>query len=628
MWSVRLVGVVTVALVAAIGPAVPAQAAPNDLTLISRASGPTGPAANDHADGASVSADGRFVVFVSGADNLSAEDNDGVANVFVRDLQAGTTTFVSRANGATGVGADADSTGPTISADGRFVAFASTAGNLSNEDGDSCPQLWGGTTPCSDVFVRDLQSGTTTLVSRADGMTGASATGDSFVPTIFPDGGRVVFVSVAANLSAEDTDECTNASETGPFQAPCFNVFVRDLNAGTTRYLAPGRHRIWAEGCRSAVSGNGRYVTVETDQALDPADGNEGDDLYVVDLQTGAKEWASGPQAGGGHGAGFCASLSADGRMVAFEGWSTQLDGIVPGSSVWDEVFVRNLATGVTSVVSRPPNECERSTPRTRRFPVTAGTSPSRREKRVSASGPGVYVRDLQTGGATFVGATDVSGATARHRANRRSPRTAGSSRSPPTSTASAPRTAISTATCSSASSALVRPAPTCTSATVSADADSWVGQDAPAATHGADPALVVRSKAQANRRALVHFALPAVPAGCRVTDAKLRLNASAAAGGRTLQAVQLAASWTEGGVRWNDQPATTGPVATTSSGSGWREWTVTAQVDGMYSGANHGFLVRDASEGSGPTRDQSFRSREGGGSTAPQLVITFGPAG
>ena len=171
-------------------------------------------------------------------------------------------------------------------------------------------------------------------------------------------------------------------------------------------------------------------------------------------------------------------------------------------------------------------------------------------------------------------------------------------------------------------------PAPTCTSATVTADADSWVGQDAPAATHGADPALVVRSKAQANQRALVHFALPAVPAGCRVTDAKLRLNASSAADGRTLQAVQLAASWTEGGVRWNNQPATTGPVATTSSGSGWREWTVTAQVDGMYTGANHGFLIRDASEGSGPTRDQSFRSREGGGSTAPQLVVTFGPAG
>ena len=627
MQSLRIVGVVTVALVAAIGPVAPAQAAPNDITLISRASGPTGAAANDHADAASVSADGRFVVFVSQADNLSAEDNDAVANVFVRDRQAGTTTLVSRADGATGVGADADSTGPTISADGRHVAFASTAGNLSNEDGDSCPQLWTDPTPCSDVFVRDVQSGTTTLVSRADGMTGASATGDSFVPTILPDGGRVVFVSVAANLSAEDTNECTNASETGPFQAPCFNVFVRDLNAGTTRYLAPGRHRIQAEGCRSAVSGNGRYATVETDQALDPADGNESDDLYVVDLQTGAKEWASGPQAGGGYGADFCASLSADGRMVAFEGSSTQLDGIGGGGGhVWDEVFVRNLTTGVTSVVSRPPNEWNVYSA----HPSISGDGryvAFSTQKQVSVSGPGVYVRDLQTGSTTFIGATGGVG-------------NGGAAGQPSISTDgrfvtfSSDVDSVSTDDNNQYRNVFVRelgpgaPAPTCTSAAVTAVADSWVGQDAPAATHGADPALAVRSKASGNRRLLVHFSLPAVPAGCVVTDATLRLNASVAATGRTLQAIRLAAPWTEGGVRWSNQPGTTGTAATTSSGSGWRQWTVTAQVNAMYSGANHGFLVRDASENSGPTRDQSFRGREGGGPTAPQLVITFGPAG
>ena len=103
-----------------------------------------------------------------------------------------------------------------------------------------------------------------------------------------------------------------------------------------------------------------------------------------------------------------------------------------------------------------------------------------------------------------------------------------------------------------------------------------------------------------------MHFALSAVPAGCRVTDTTLRLNASAAATGRTLQAIRLAAPWTEGGVKWSNQPRTTGTAATTSSGSGWRQWTVTAQVNAMYSGANHGFLVRDASENSGPTRDES----------------------
>ena len=93
-----------------------------------------------------------------------------------------------------------------------------------------------------------------------------------------------------------------------------------------------------------------------------------------------------------------------------------------------------------------------------------------------------------------------------------------------------------------------------------------------------ADPALAVRSKASGNRRLLVHFALSAVPAGCRVTDTTLRLNASAAANGRTLQAIRLAAPWTEGGVKWSNQPGPPGTAATTSSGSGWRQWTVTAR--------------------------------------------------
>ena len=98
--AARGIGGVIVALLATIGLVAPAQAAVNDTTLVSRASGPTGAAANDASDQPSVSADGRFVVFVSRADNLSADDNDSVANVFVRDLQAGTTTLVSRADGA------------------------------------------------------------------------------------------------------------------------------------------------------------------------------------------------------------------------------------------------------------------------------------------------------------------------------------------------------------------------------------------------------------------------------------------------------------------------------------------------------------------------------------------------
>ena len=97
-----------------------------------------------------------------------------------------------------------------------------------------------------------------------------------------------------------------------------------------------------------------------------------------------------------------------------------------------------------------------------------------------------------------------------------------------------------------------------------------------------------------------MRFTLPAIPAGCQVTQARLRMYASSYKTGRTLQALRASASWTEGGVNWSNQPATTGTAATVASGSGYREWTVTSHVQSMYSTTNHGFLIRDATEGGG----------------------------
>jgi hypothetical protein len=90
------------------------------------------------------------------------------------------------------------------------------------------------------------------------------------------------------------------------------------------------------------------------------------------------------------------------------------------------------------------------------------------------------------------------------------------------------------------------------------------------------------------------------------------------------LQALQVAAAWSEGGVTWSNQPGTTGQAATAAAGSGYRVWAVTAQVQSMYAGSNHGFLVRDASEGGGGL-EQGFHSREKGTDQPPQLVIAFG---
>jgi hypothetical protein len=159
---------------------------------------------------------------------------------------------------------------------------------------------------------------------------------------------------------------------------------------------------------------------------------------------------------------------------------------------------------------------------------------------------------------------------------------------------------------------------------TVDADADSWVDELLPVINHGTETSLFIQSELLQDRRALVSFMLPPVPPRCSVTLATLRLFAKSAAGSRTLEAYRADGSWTETGVNWNNQPASIGSPATTASGAGWREWIVTTQVQGMYSGSNHGFVLRDAVEDGALPSTQDLSSREDA-SNRPQLVITFG---
>jgi large repetitive protein len=77
--------------------------------------------------------------------------------------------------------------------------------------------------------------------------------------------------------------------------------------------------------------------------------------------------------------------------------------------------------------------------------------------------------------------------------------------------------------------------------------------------------------------------------------------------------------------VRWDNQPATAGAPATTASGPGYREWDVTSQVGEMYAGANHGFLIRDATEENPDGQEQDLHSREKGTDNPPRLVVTYG---
>lgn len=159
---------------------------------------------------------------------------------------------------------------------------------------------------------------------------------------------------------------------------------------------------------------------------------------------------------------------------------------------------------------------------------------------------------------------------------------------------------------------------------TASANIDSWIDQASAGSNFGSDQILKLKREtgSKANR-ALVRFNLPAVPSGCTVTGATLRLYAASASTGRTMQALRITQSWAENTVRWTGQPGTATPAATTSSVSGWNQWTVTSQVQAMYSGSNFGFQIRFDVE-TNPVAEMQFHARNKG-SQHPELRITFG---
>jgi Tol biopolymer transport system component len=211
-----------------------------------------------------ISADGRFVAFTTFADNLVPEDLNESSDVFVRDLRSNMTTRVSEYQG--GFEADFDNLRPSISADGRFVAFDSDAANLA----------WGDTNDAFDVFVKDRQTDLLTRVSVDDA--GAEANGDSVRPALSPDGRFVAFYSEAPNLVSGDTNGATD-------------VFVHDRRSGATKRvsLAPGGGEANGDSVRPALSADGRLVAFESDASnLVAGDSNHFTDVFLNDSSASA----------------------------------------------------------------------------------------------------------------------------------------------------------------------------------------------------------------------------------------------------------------------------------------------------------------------------------------------------
>ena len=274
-----------------------------------------------------ISADGRFVVFASGATNLVSGDTNAAYDIFVHDRQTGTTERVSVATG--GGQANSTSYDPAISADGRFVAFYSYATNLVSGD----------TNGATDVFVHDRQTGTTERVSVATG--GGQATGSSYIPAISADGRFVAFYSLAPDLVSGDTNGKTD-------------VFVHDRQTGTTERVSVATGGTEADGSsyNPAISADGRFVAFHSGATnLVGGDTNVANDVFVHDRQTGTTERVSVATNGGqANDTSANAAISADGRFVAFQSIATNLiGGDTNGSS---DVFVHDRQTGTTARVS------------------------------------------------------------------------------------------------------------------------------------------------------------------------------------------------------------------------------------------------------------------------------------
>jgi len=304
-------------------------------TLVSRA-GDKGPEADGNSTEPSISLDGRYVAFASSAKNLRPTAKNGKTQIYVRDLQTGTTTLVSRASGADGAVAENGAREPSISADGRYIAFSSSGENLSAEDA-----------AYNDVFVRDLATATTTFVSRATGAAGAAADLESYAPSISADGRHVAFESGAANLSAEDLD--TSSSR---------DVFVRDLDTGVTELISRASGAAGPAGDNSSgepsISANGNVVAFASRATLGTDDVDETsfpDDVFVRDraaATTTLVSRASGPTGAPSPVVSDEPAISADGAHVAFAS-SAKLTG-QRGFDL--NVFVRDLATATTRLAS------------------------------------------------------------------------------------------------------------------------------------------------------------------------------------------------------------------------------------------------------------------------------------
>jgi Tol biopolymer transport system component len=322
---------------AALAPAPPAFA--QFAGVVERMSqSSTGEEGNEGGTLPSVSEDGRFVAFQSSSTNLVPGDTNDNTDIFVHDHQTGVVQRVSVA--WNGMEARDDSRCPAISADGRHVAFLSRAWNMYPGGANLGRPRW-------DVYVHDRWTGTTTPVSR--GYDGGEPTNESYCPSISAGGRRVAFASRASNLVKHDENNQDD-------------VFLYDLDKQKMKLIskaADGRSGNWRSfGGKISADGSAvafmSHATNLDGAALPPASGVYSRAL-VRDLAAGTTEVLDvTPQLPSllPNGSTTEMAISADGRRVAFLSWATNLVSPPPPSARFDNIYLRDRDAGRTSLVT------------------------------------------------------------------------------------------------------------------------------------------------------------------------------------------------------------------------------------------------------------------------------------
>lgn len=374
-----------------------------------------------------ISADGRIVSFASVAPNLVPGDTNGAYDVFVRDMAKNSTVRASVGSGEKQSNEPVriyDSLRPSLSANGRYVAFGSDADNLVSGD----------TNTQADIFVRDLAARRTARVSLGPG--GLQADGGSFYPSMSADGRFVVFQSNAKNLTPEQGTRTLVVSSS-------FQVFRFDRKSGVTQMVSLSTGGEPASGITSRtdvygystfhnISNDGRFVVFSSNAPnLVPNDSNavpqvsgnsDGTDVFVRDMVARRTERVSVDSSGRQQdGDGYWPSISGDGRFVVYThgmagsscgtGLSLPVGEIATGVfPCGREVFVYDRLAGSVEVVSRPLNGsaaqsgvCGSITPTTGKYAVPSGLSRDGRVSMFLSSDPGLVPGDTNGQCDTFV---------------------------------------------------------------------------------------------------------------------------------------------------------------------------------------------------------------------------------